>query len=500
MRRLILTLGVFVLLLAGLVNLDVLRDLRGHAPEAGAFDYGKAFLHTAVWVAGACAVVAALDVFFWDWFVARLIRRPVPRLLKSALALAIALVAITGIVGVVFERDVTGIWATSSALGVVFGFAMRSTLQDLFTGIAMNVDGSLKAGDWIQLHGNQAAGVHYGQVLEIAWRTTHIKLENNNIMIVPNSVMGAMPVTNFAHAGHTSRLQTEIVIDFDVPPERARRILLAGTRAAAAARIILAEPAPDVMVGEPNERGVTYRIRFWGKVSERSPTAMQDAVMTELLHHLRVAGLTPAYPKEDMFVARRPKRLLDHASVQDRVEVLSRTEFFGRTLDADELLRLAEAVEPQVFPAGLALVSQGEPGASMFVVVEGCLDVQVQRPEAARPIRVNQVMAGQIFGEMSLLTQEPRSASVIAATDVVAYEITQAIFETLLFARPALAEQVSDIVARHRVRTDAALRETAGEDVERETRRLKEQIMARMKGVFLSLVGVIPVGRVGLGA
>ena len=158
-------------------------------------------------------------------------------------------------------------------------------------------------------------------------------------------MMGTMAVTNFARSGEFSRFGIEVVLDFDVPPERARRILLAGAMSAAAEQGVIADPPPLVILGEATERGVVYRVRFWGDVGEMSPAVMKNAVMNHVLKQLHTAGLSPAVPKEDVFHEQRPKRLLNHEDSEDRVEILSRTELFGRTLEARELGTLAAAVE-----------------------------------------------------------------------------------------------------------------------------------------------------------
>ena len=137
----------------------------------------------------------------------------------------------------------------------------------------------------------------------------------------------------------------------------------------------------------------------------------------------------------------------------------------------------------------LVLVRHGDEGSSVFVVAEGILDVFVTQADlASPPLRVNRIGAGQIFGEMSLLTREPRSASVVAHTSVLAYEIRHTHFEQILLSRPAIAEQLSALMATKRMLTDAALRQAAVVDVERETRRLADQFLEKMRAVFGGLV------------
>ena len=75
-----------------------------------------------------------------------------PRLVKDIVATIIFLIAVTGIASFVFHRSITGFWAASGALGIVVGFALRSMILDVFSGIALNVDDAYRIGDWIMVH------------------------------------------------------------------------------------------------------------------------------------------------------------------------------------------------------------------------------------------------------------------------------------------------------------------------------------------------------------
>jgi small-conductance mechanosensitive channel/CRP-like cAMP-binding protein len=487
MRQLLFRLAVFAVALVCALEARPLTEAAGLPWGSAGHLTASRLLQSTAWIAGAFAAISAINLFLWDGFVSHVARRPVPGLLKNAFGFIVLLGAVTGIVGTVFGRDITAILATSGAVGIVLGFALRNMIQDVFTGIALNLDGSIKAGDWVALQHRDFQFEQYGKVLDINWRTSRIELENRNVVVVPNGLMGMIAVINFAHSDHISRLETEVVVDFDVPPQRARRILLAGAHAAVTEKGILSEPEPQVLVGEPVDRGVVYKVRFWGKVDERSPSSLTDAVMTHLLAHLRVAGLTPALPKEDVFHARQPKRLLEHGKVEDRVEVLSRVPLFGGSMQRRELEALAGSVAAAEFPAGATIVRKGEPGDSMFLVAEGVLDVFVTPPEAEAQVVVGHIAAGQIFGEMSLLTGEPRAASVVAATGVLVYEIGHDQFEALLERRPELAQEISRLVAQRRVATDAAMRDATAGEVANETQRVSEQILTRMRGMFAAL-------------
>src|SRR4051794_11050373 len=91
-----------------------------------------------LWLAAAFLLIRLLEVFLWDAVVRRL-RGQVPRLLKDAVALVVFLFALAGILGFVFEQSVTGVWATSGAISIVIGLALRSIILDIFSGLAINI-------------------------------------------------------------------------------------------------------------------------------------------------------------------------------------------------------------------------------------------------------------------------------------------------------------------------------------------------------------------------
>ena len=90
----------------------------------------------------------------------------------------------------------------------------------------------------------------------------------------------------------------------------------------------------------------------------------------------------------------------------------------------------------------------------MFIIVEGLLNVFVGDSE--RQVKVAQMLSGEFFGELSLLTGQARTATVIAATDVILYEISKENILPLLVQKPEIAEIISKVVAERELRTSKA--------------------------------------------
>ena len=121
---------------------------------------------------------------------------------------------------------------------------------------------------------------------------------------------------------------------------------------------------------------------------------------------------------------------------------------------------------------------------SMFVLVEGLLYVSMDVAGDGKLVKVGQVTPGQFFGEMSLLTGVPRSATITATTDAVIYEITQASMAELLRSRPEVMEKLSLMMAERRLRNEQTKDHQSGLPDEDATASLASQLFASMKGVF----------------
>jgi CRP/FNR family transcriptional regulator, cyclic AMP receptor protein len=110
------------------------------------------------------------------------------------------------------------------------------------------------------------------------------------------------------------------------------------------------------------------------------------------------------------------------ASSPDLTAFLLATPFFGGLSDASVNL-LASMLVERSFEAGATVVSEGEPGRSMFVVHSGELAVS-KRAKSGTVINMSRLKSGDFFGEMTLIEMQNRSATVVAESPTVLYELT----------------------------------------------------------------------------
>jgi CRP-like cAMP-binding protein len=207
----------------------------------------------------------------------------------------------------------------------------------------------------------------------------------------------------------------------------------------------------------------------------------RDAVCRAVLHHIERAGVTLAYPKLDMYHAEMPVRHLQHHAEGDRAKLLAGIDIFAQTLTDAERQTLAHEIAPRRFPAGTHIMRAGEPGASMFVLAEGLLEVSAQI--GSERVRLALSKPGQFVGEMGLLTGEPRSADVVSATESLAYEITREHLPPLFEARPELIEAIGVVVAERRQGTEKPLAEHASTPAA-DARGARHQLVRTMRLFF----------------
>ena len=242
-----------------------------------------------------------LDVVVWPVLVEQRLGYAIPRLLKDLVRLVIVIVAISVIIGVVFEQSVTGLFAASGIIGLVLGVALRDMIADFFSGIALNLERSFAVGDRVQIEGTELTG----DIVEINWRTTVIKNFSGNHLIIPNSRMARMRVENYHKPERAHYNWHFLTLDFEVPIERAERVMLAALKEAVAPFSVTEPPIARVRL--PNDRGMEYIVVY--QVPEyRFRGRMRAAVMRSLMQHFSVAGIRPVYPQRHLYTAPLPVR------------------------------------------------------------------------------------------------------------------------------------------------------------------------------------------------
>ena len=356
-----------------------------------------------------------------------------PSIVQDAFVIGLLLLVATFTLGSDF-------WATSAVGAVVLGFALQDTLGNAFAGLAIQSEKPFNIGHWITV------GDHEGRVAEVTWRATKLRTKTGNFVILPNSEVGKAAITNYSEPAAPMRLFIDVGVSYDAAPNRVKAVIVEAMRNCP---LVLRAPAPDVMVRDFADSAITYRVRFWTEDFELDEEA-GDQVRSNLYYAFRRHNIEIPYPIQMEFSREAPPD--DPAArIAEREALLAGVDLF-RPLSPGDRTTIATRMKTVDYADGEAIVREGEPGDSMFLIAHGAVVVTLQ--ESRREVAT--LGAGDYFGEMTMLTGEPRTADVIARGDVTVLEIDAQVFRELADINPQAVEQVGVAAAARRVELDDA--------------------------------------------
>lgn len=157
----------------------------------------------------------------------------------------------------------------------------------------------------------------------------------------------------------------------------------------------MAEPEPKVRISGVGENGITYKARYYIDPVITSPSKARHSVIASVMEHVGRAGLTLAYPKNDVFVARMPWRQQTWTSPKDQVRQLGKLSLFS-ALKPEDMSFLVSRMRVDSYKSNAVVVEQGTEGDSMFILAEGLLEVWVAN-EAGTRVKVAELAPGTFF-------------------------------------------------------------------------------------------------------
>ena len=327
---------------------------------------------------------------------------------------------------------------TSAVSAVVIGFALQDTLGNAFAGLAIQSEKPFNIGHWVRV------GEFEGRVAEVTWRATKLRTKSGNFVVLPNNIVSKEAITNYSEPAAPTRLEVEVGASYLAPPNAVKAAI---AEALANAPRALKAPAPDILLVGFADSAITYRARFWVDDYERDEAA-RDEVRTAIYYAFQRYGIEIPWPIQVQY-EKDWKEPDPDARVQERDRLLAGVDLFA-TLTAEQRREIASATTSRVYGNGEAIVRQGDPGHSMFIVGSGRAVVLLE-PDKREVATIDR---GGYFGEMSLLTGEPRTATVVSRGDAVVIEIDAELFRKLAATHPHAIEQIGVAAVTRRTELD----------------------------------------------
>lgn len=354
------------------------------------------------------------------------------------------------VVSRIFALDLTGLLVSSTVVSAIIALSLQQLLSSLFAGIALQLEGPFQVDDWVQVDGQE------GKVARLNWRTLTIMTLRNECVILPNNQIAQSRIINYTRPGPMVACDLLVGVARTHPPSAVKAVL-----AAAFGDLDGLAPAqsPQVMVWEYADSYIKYGIRYWFH-DYGLKLKLQDAVLTRVWYALQRAEMTLSTPLREInmhLIAADHEQTTTLARQQQLIQALRPVTLFEGLSEA-QLEQIVASTRLQRFTANETLVREGEPGDSLFIIKSGRTDVGVTNADG-RPVQVAQRGAGEYFGEMSLLTGAPRSASVVAALDTEVIILDKHAFTTVLAADPSILEALLDALDKRRSAVETRLAE-----------------------------------------
>ena len=427
---------------------------------------------TGLWVA---LVELALDLV---WVVAaRLSHRGVapPRILKDLALVAAAVVVVAS------ELNSQGVLTTVGSAAVLGGVAFivgpgsATQIGNISSALAVQVERQFSVGDWVEIAGE------LGRVENISWNSTYLYDDiDDRYIVIPNSLIDHTKTINYSRPSSLEyRLDLQVGLPLDMPPGLAMQML---AEVLNSNQSIVNPARSRVVLKSIDQDSINYVLKFF-VVDFRLRNKIRTEIFSSVWYAVDRIGYALPYSVVDLRTVQSRRQLQEQRRVKeerDSFTSLRAIDLFS-SLSDDEIREIVRNDRLICFGPGEIVVEIGAVGGSMYVVMEGSCSVLIPDPSGGEGmVEVAQLPSGTIFGEISALTNAPRTASIKAASHLVLQEISQQQIETIFLSnQEAMAEFAKVMACR-----EASLKTFTPE----ETKSFEMGLVERMTNTFSKLM------------
>ena len=337
----------------------------------------------------------------------------------------------------IYDQELDGLLVTSTVVSAVIGLALQSTLTNLFSGFSLQIESPFNIDDWVNLGG------HEGKVVSQNWRTVTLLSRENHRVSLTNAFVADDKIINYSRPTRRQIHNFYIELDYSHPPNKVKKVL----------RDVLNEIEEvdldtnhGAFVVDYMGSGIKYCMRYW-LYDYADVLLIQDIVLTRVWYALKRNGIKIPYPTTEvqMHVSEDAGGEVDHIDNAYVVKFLSNLDWL-KGMQTENIEKLASNAKLKLYAKGDLMVRQGADGNSMFIIIDGHAKVNL-RGENNNNIEIAEKQPGEFFGEMSLLTGEPRTASINAGADCHVLVIDKGSFSSLIISdEKILAEFIETLV------------------------------------------------------
>jgi small-conductance mechanosensitive channel len=391
-----------------------------------------------LWMVFVVSIIRLLTRLLFETVLRSAAQTEIATLLRTVLSIVVYIVAFFIIFQSQYPQiELAPLFTGSAILGIVVGLALQDTLGNLFAGLALQVDHPFEVGDVIMIT-NRGQGV----VESVSWRGVRLRTFQNKLLVISNAALGKETIEVAPQNNLNARLVMFNTV-YSQSPAKTAQVVRDAIRQS---DNVSTKMRPIVRIREFGDSSLNWEIKYWPENYAKFNDT--DALVRQRIWYaFQREGIHFAYPTRTVYTAAEPEVVSVEEQISTTTEYLYNVPIFAPLSD-EETAQLARSSIRRVYAPGETIVRKGQEGNSMFVIIRG--SVKVQLPDGAGWRTINQLGPNDFFGEMSLLTGEPRSANVVAEEETDVMQIRKTAVKPIFEANPELLETISAIVEERR--------------------------------------------------
>jgi potassium-dependent mechanosensitive channel len=381
-------------------------------------------------------------------------------------------IAILGLVIVLqtIGIDLSSLTVLAGVLGLGFGLGLQELASNFVSGLALLFEQQLRVGDFVEVEGI------FGTIEQISIRSTILRTSDRRFVIVPNHLFFQKNVTNWSYQSPETRIHIPISVAFGSDTVLVTETLLVAARLEPR---VLRYPSPTVWFKKFGDSHYEFELLVW----INDPPDFNDihsALNFLIEQELHRAGIEIPFPQRELrlhnsisarFGLSEPSRAsVDgtesnpesspstfESAILGQMEqepssikslrslrvLLKQVSYFAKCSDP-QLRMLIEQGYRRFFRHEQVIFKEGDAGDSFYIVLKGQVEVISEKLDQEIAI----LKPGDFFGEISLFTGGPRSATVRAKDDTTVFVVDHRALKILLQNYQELAEQIAEVLAQ----------------------------------------------------
>jgi small-conductance mechanosensitive channel len=397
-------------------------------------DVGVRISETLVWLTLILAALSLLNVILFEGAQQGSWQAKVPKLFRDLGSFLLVLIGSAIVLSSVWGADLGGFLTALGVGSLVLGLALQDSLGNIFSGVALLFEQPITMGDWVQI------GDSLGQVVEVNWRSVHLKTMNDDLRVIPNAELAKGQFINFSRPTPLHREEVPISFSYDDPPNRVRQLLISAVLEIPG---VLSTPPPDVVVVSYGDFAINYKVQVFAP-DFLTGAGIQDEINRRIWYLAKRHGLTMPYPMQQEV----PYESTAPTPVEQGVaslQLLKSTPGFA-SLSSERLEQLLAECEVRSYATHEVVLHRLMPLDGLYLILSG--EAELVLPDAAgRPCSLGVLLRGECFGEKSsLLHGRIAETTVLACDDLEVLVIPCERLQEVMVESPRLAADLDEVI------------------------------------------------------